>query len=169
MSDIVHSTLTYTITRPADVVAYAVNDQVANSVTAGSVTPFQFTLPLSGNRHATIRSASFQKSTIGSTNANFRLLLGRTAFTSPGDNNGYSGSAAELRAAYLGHVDFNVSNFVSLANGILIPGVFNNQSTPWLELSGLDNGILYGVLLANGAYTPVASEVIQVTLGLVQD
>src|SRR3569833_86506 len=79
-------------TRPADTTAYASGDLVANSTTAGSVTPLTFTL---GNTfpqgQLRLTRARIYKSGTTATNANFRLhLYEASPVPANGDNGAWS-------------------------------------------------------------------------------
>jgi acetyl-CoA acetyltransferase len=68
--------LSSTITRPADTTAYAAGDLVANSTTAGSVTPFIFDLSLGrGLAISSIQRVRLFKSAASATLAQFILHL----------------------------------------------------------------------------------------------
>lgn len=151
---------TLAITRPADTTAYASGDLVANNVTAGSVTPLQFTVSdVAGTTQVPIRGTvtrarmRFNDETV--TNAQFRLHL-YTASPTPanGDNGAWK---TTKHAEYLGSIDVTVdkvftSNAVGISAAAAIP----------FELSA--GAVLYGLLEARAAYTPTSGEVFNITI-----
>src|SRR6185437_974597 len=80
--------LSANFTRPADTTAYATGDLVANSTTAGSVTPLSFTAPRYATGSGQVRRARLKKSTNTTTNATFRLHLYATSPTPTNGDNG---------------------------------------------------------------------------------
>lgn len=136
-------------TRPADTTAYAANDLVANSTTAGSVTPMSFNLP----PFSMITWASLKKSTATATNANFTLHLFNSSPTvANGDNSAFS----PTNSNYLGslQLDSTTSLFSDAAGSV-------NRLTS----NGIPcGGTVYGLLLAGAAYTPASAEVFTITL-----
>ena len=148
-------TVTASFTRPNDTTAYAVGDLVADTTTAGSVTPMKFVIPDTG-RGILIRRAWLRKSGTGITSALFRLHLYRTSsiVCANGDNGAWSTDSV---AFYADACDITVDRaFTDGAAGFGLP------------LSGSEINVqqntLIGVLEARGAYNPAALEVF--TLGL---
>lgn len=137
-------------TRPSDTTAYAANDLVANSTTAGSVVPLSFTLPT----NALITSVTLSKSTSTATNANFTVhLFGSSPTVSNGDN----GAFAPTFSNYLGAAAVDSTG-----------SLFNNNAGAVNRLSNnalAAGGTIYALILAVAAYTPASAEVFTVTIG----
>lgn len=141
-------------TRPADTTAYASGDLVANSTTAGSVTPMQFIMPASISGHIHIHRCRLLKSDASTTNAAFRVHF----FTSsPVFSNGDNGAIIpDNPTAYLGYIDVTVAHaFATDAVG------WGGAATDALAIAAdLDAGAsIYCALEARGAYTPASAEV----------
>lgn len=139
-----------TFNRPADTTAYASGDLVANSVTAGSVTPLTFDLGNTAGGGGEVKRAKIRKSGTTVTNASFRLHLYSAA---PVPTNGDNGAwLTDGVANYLGWIDVTVDKaFGDGAAGVGVPTVgtgvvFGTVAT------------LYGLLEARGAYTPASAE-----------
>lgn len=145
--------------RPADTIAYAFGDLVANSTTAGSVVPMPFVLGMS---KGLIRSAKFKTSnaTLAS-GATFRLHLWSQAPTvTGGDNAAVFATAAGLAtsAGYLGYVDCTADVWFSDGSegrGYPSPDIHFDLGT---------GSTVYGLLEARGAITPASGATITCTL-----
>ena len=148
-------------TRPADTTAYASGDLVANSVTAGSVVPMQFTASRATGKGGMIRRIRLRKSGTGVTNASFRLHLYSAAPSTiaNGDNGAWSTSGV---ADYIGALDVTMDRAFTdgaAGNGLPITGGEINYVAD----------TLFGLLEARGAYTPASGETFTVTLELLQN
>jgi len=111
--------VTATFTRPADTTAYASADLVANSTTAGSVTPMSFAVgrPNAGGQ---IRRVRIVKSGTSAANATFRLhLYSASPTVANGDNGAFSTDKA---ANYNGFVDVTAANTVAFTDGTAVHG-----------------------------------------------
>lgn len=146
-----------TITRPADVTAYATGDLLANSTTAGSVTPFIFA---SGSPRNMLASRFFMVSSNDTvTNKNYQLyLFGRSPTVSNGDNGAFAvtkangmdsicavfGSSAAVNSGGGSINTFlpidGAGTFLTSGSVVLLPGTF------------------YGLIKVNAAYTPTSAE-----------
>lgn len=142
-----------TFTRPADTTAYTANDLVANSVTAGSVVPMSFTIPVPG---ISLERVQVSANSSTNTNAKFNLQL---YSSSPTATNGDNGAWLTTSSNWLGTVaiDCTVSAFSDKLTGM---GYANTVDTP----VSLGSGTVYGLLQATAAYTPTSAEVFTVTL-----
>jgi len=141
-------------TRPADTTAYASGDLVANSTTAGSVTPMTLSAANAAGGEVSIRRVRLQKSGTGVTNAAFRLHLYRGLPTvANGDNGVWSSSGA---ANYLGSIDVTVDK--AMTDGSVGYGAAAVNA----NIAFLRGTALYGLLEARGAYTPASGEVFTV-------
>jgi len=150
------------ITRPADTTAYAAGDLLANSTTAGSVTPFTFThdgvvQPVQVSRF--IMKSS--QDTI--TNKNFQLyLFGTSPVVTNGDNGAFAVTAAN-GGNTLGGV---YGSSVAVATG----GGCINYLYPMDAAGTFANGWIpqvftlpfYGLIKVNAAYAPASAEVFEI-------
>lgn len=147
-------------TRPNDTTAYASGDLVANSTTAGSVTPLVFRLGY--GQSIMIREVRLLIAAITvNTNANFLLHLYNT---SPTVTNGDNGAWLSTSSGYLGSTAINATTQTFSDNTVGV-GTYVNTAVgaPWVAL-GDTNYTLYGLLSATAAYTPGAQKVHTVTL-----
>jgi hypothetical protein len=146
--------------RPADVTAYASGDLVANSTVAASVRPLSFPVGFK-RRGGMIRRVKIRKSGTGVTNAAFRVHIycPMPLTLSNGDNGAWTTNQS---AAYAGSFDVTVGTvFTDGAVGIGI------------SLAGsevlFNEDMLYVLLEARGAYTPVSGETFSVDLEVVRN
>lgn len=146
-------------TRPSDTTAYASGDLVANSTTAGSVTPMTFSIGYGTGLKVYRASVKFNSST--PTNAKFRLHL---YSSSPTVTNGDNGTWLSTESGYLGAIDIDASA-LTFSDSTSAYGIYVNTalSIPMLIVSGV-NATVYGLLAATAAYTPTSAEVFTVTL-----
>lgn len=146
-------------TRPADTTPYTAADLVANSTTAGSVTPLTFRQGYGQN--LIIRQVRLKINTAVNTNAKFLLHLYNTT---PTNTNGDNGAWLTTSSGYMGNVaiDGTLQTFSDNTVGI---GVYINTAvaSPWLVV-GDGNYILYGLLSATAAYTPTSGGIFTATL-----
>lgn len=144
-------------TRPADTTAYASGDLVANSTTAGSVTPLSWVIARSDTGSVFIRRFKLSKTNTTITSASFRLHL-YTA--SPTVTNGDNGAWLSTESGYLGSLDITVDKVFSASSaGYGVPQ--NGYEINAALASGLT---IYGLLEARAAYTPANAEVLTVSL-----
>ena len=151
-------------TRPNNTTAYASGQLVANSVTAGSVVPLQFSV--GGNSmpgEFRLTRIRLFKSGTSSTNAAFRLHLYSAAPTAAnGDGAAWSTNQA---AAYLGSID--VAAMKAFTDGCADVG---DDPAGGEHLIRLPAGTaFYALLEARAAYTPSANEQFTVTLEMVEE
>lgn len=144
-----------TITRPADTTAYASGDLIANSTTAGSVTPFTFA---GGAVPYRARRFILRTSNATVTNKNYQLFL---FSASPTVTNGDNGAFAVTAADHGRLVGVFASTAALSTGGGSVNYFYCNDSAAtsvngWLE-SRLP-GTFYGLLRANAAYTPTSAE-----------
>lgn len=142
-----------TITRPNDATAYAAGDLVANSTTAGSVTPFIFPMPTGP---FVIKAARLTKSdqTDVALSA-FRIMLFDTL--SPTVTNGDNGAIAGnfVGAGWIGSVTYNTLMIAGSDDAI---DVINLTEGQWIRSTLNAGKFLYGLLEARAAYVPAALE-----------
>lgn len=151
------------MTRPADVIAYASGDLVANSTTAGSVVALVFDVGREPKEGVVITKARIRKSGTSATNASFYLHLYRRAPTvTNGDNGVYLSNEAD---DYLGA--FNIVSMMAFSdgaagNGAALVGNF-------IATKPIVSNSIFGLLEARGAYTPASGEMFDIALELLQD
>ena len=147
--------------RPANVLAYAAGQLVANNTVAASVAPLQFAvgrnaLGLGGQ----IRRIRMRKTSAALTGASFRLHL---YTSSPTVSNGDGGTWLSNQAAtYVGSLDVTMD--VAFTDGASGNGVPRFGT----EINFTSN-TLYGLLEARGAYAPASGETIEVELEVTQN
>jgi len=141
---------------------YAVNKVVGTN-------PVTFTFAVSGfTQSANITKATLVKSTATTANANFSLFLFGVKPSAIADNANFTFLPAGVSNAvdYLGVIQFPA--FVAGAAGSNsvcdVAGFEIAMSSPGLDLSSNPNGTIYGILVANAAYTSVAGEVFSLKL-----
>lgn len=138
-------------TRPSNTTQYAATDLVANSATAGSVVPLTFNTGRGGLR---IKGAHITKTDeTDVTAADFSLhLFGSSPTVANGDN----GTISYNYQDKFGDIDF--ATMVAATD------------VAWAISTGLDlnwytaGGNIYGLIEADGTYTPASAEVFAVTL-----
>ncbi len=148
---------TASFTRPNDTTAYAANDLVANSTTAGSVVPMPFVFPTGYGASLQIRSIRIQKSGTTATNGNFHVRL---YASSPTCANGDNGAWSTNLSGYLGKSDPAIVE--AFTDGCAVVDSLSELADLQVDL-GTAN-VIYGLLVADAAYTPAAQEVFTVTL-----
>lgn len=138
-----------TITRPSDTTAYAAGDLVANSTTAGSVTPVTFAFGAPAHR-LSLRNLTIRKSQASITNANFRLwLLDASPTVTNGDNGAIAGTW--LSTAICEPIQVDVIALLT-GGGAIGSSVFTEDMI-------ILPGTIYALLEATAAYTPASAEV----------
>ncbi len=149
---------TATFARPADTTQYASGDLVANSTTAGSVTPMEWNVADYDTGVAFIRRAKIKKSATSVTSASFRLhLYGASPTIANGDNSAWS----TTESTYYGAIDVTVDRaFSDSSAGFGVP-VTGSEINAHLRSGGKK---IYGLLEARGTYTPASAETFSVTL-----
>lgn len=145
MKTILNST---SFSRPTDTTPYAAGDLVANSTTAGSVSPMTFSFS-EGTAPLWLRSVTLRKSQATITNANFRLwFLSASPTVTNGDNGAIAG-------AFLSTVLFEP---------ILLDATTLLTGGGAIGTSMFDDGMLpltapvYVLIEAMAAYTPANAE-----------
>lgn len=146
-----------TFTRPSDTTAYASGDLVANSTTAGSVTPMTFNIGYGNGFKLTRAYVKFNSATV--TNAKFRLHLYNS---SPTATNGDNGAWLTTESGYQGAIDVDAS-VLTFSDSTKAYGIYVNTAlnVPMLMST---NSVLYGLLTATAAYTPTSAEIFIVAL-----
>lgn len=141
------------ITRPADTAVYAAGDLVANSTTAGSVTPFVFSgIVRAAGYRSRIRRAGLRTSVANITNGAFNLhLFSALPTVTNGDNAAFN--VASNIAAYLGFLAISLDAIGAAGSA----GWGPVKEISWHSGNGTT---LWGLLAATAAYTPASAEVL---------
>lgn len=156
-----------TFTRPANATAYASGQMVANSTTAGSVTPIALAVARVNGGTAAIPTLKLGKSSTGVTNASFRVHLYRN---SPTASNGDGGAWLTTSSVYLGYADVTMDKvFTDEASGtgVLKDSAGNARTLLTDTAAGSQN--IYALIEARAAYTPVSAETFTLTAEVLQD
>ena len=149
--------LSASFTRPNDTTAYTSGDLVANSTTAGSVSPMSFALANPAAGQTTVKRVRLLKSGTTATNGAFRVhFYGASPTVANGDNGAWSSNKA---ANYYGSIDVTV---VAFSDGCAAAGAATAGAEVEVILSS--GSTFYCLLEARGAYTPAAEEVFTLTV-----
>lgn len=149
-------TPTANFTRPANTTAYTAADLVADSTTAGSVTPMKFSLQRLGNTGKII-SARLAKSTTTATLATFNIhLFTQSPVVTNGDNGAFAISTSRY---YLGKIA------VDMATGAQAGTAYLAETSAAVAI-GVDAETIYGLIEAGAGYTPASAEVFEVMLAI---
>ena len=146
-------------TRPSNTTAYTSGDLVANNTSAGSVAAMQFTVAVGNGRAMKIVSVKLETTNTDAGDASFRLHL---YAADPTVTNGDNGVWLTTESTTLGFVDLDTCIAYSDAIATVTP-FDDTQNFYWRLASGT---ILYGLLEARGAYTPISAEVLEVTMNI---
>lgn len=137
--------------RPANTTAYTAGDLVANNATAGSVVPLTFSTGRGGLRIKGVLVSKTDETDVA--NSDFSLhLFGSSPTVANGDNGALSYDLSDKFA------DIDLDTMVAATD------------KAWALSTGLDynwytaSGVIYGLLEADGAYTPASGETFSVTL-----
>ena len=151
---------------PNSAATYAVGDLIANSATAGSVTPLTFAgVARAAAGAASIIKARLSKTGTGTTGAAFILHL---YSASPTPSNGDDGAWLTNQAAnYLGAFEFSLANMRVFTDGVSCNGITLTGYPVTVDLSS--GTTIYGLLEARGAYVRTAAETFTVTLEVEQE
>ncbi len=150
-------------TRPSDTTTYAVGDLIANSTTAGSVTPLILPVARIPDKAATIRRVRLKKSGTSTTNAQFRAHFYKA---SPTVSNGDNGAWLTTESTYIGSFDITMNRvFSDGAKGIGIPSV----GSELILVPNAGSTDVFALLEALAAYTPTSAEVFTLTAEAFQD
>jgi hypothetical protein len=149
-------------TRPADTTAYAANDLVANSTTAGSVVPIKLPMGKGGFAIHMIQLTKTDETDVA--NADFDVNFYATVnapVSAAGDNAAWSIASVPV-SGYLGEWDLPTMTAASdEAQTILRTGDTGMLS----PIVGYNPGsYLYAFLQADGAYSPASAEVFTLTV-----
>lgn len=158
-------TVTDSFARPGNTTQYAANELVANSATAGSVTPLTFTTSALGTGRGIIRRVRLFKDDETTTAASFNIhLFTQSPVVTNGDNGAFAVSTARY---FIGTVAVDMSSgaFATTTDLIKSAAASPEINFDLVHVSPRERR-LYGLIETLGAYTPSADEVFEVTLEL---
>lgn len=151
-----------TFNRPADTTAYASGDLVANSTTAGSVTPISAAAARVNAGTGVIRRVRLTTSKTGLVGTEvFRVHLFKNSPTVTNGDNGVF-AAAGIAAIALGRVDVTLDYVYS-------DGSKGFVATDIVFDAGAATQNIYALIEARGAYTPASGETFTLALEVLQD
>ena len=147
--------------RPADTTTYAAGDCLANSTTAGSVTPLEFTLPVNGPDHGIIITGArlLKSDHTKTTGDDFRLHLWTTSPTVSGGDNA---AMSNTLTGYLGSISLDDDEEIGSADIVYCGTPDRNNNV--IYAANFTGQVIYGLLEATGAYEPASAETFDVTL-----
>lgn len=145
-----------TLTRPADTAAYALNDVIASSTTAGDTVPLSFN-SLTNSRAGTGYITKAKLWVDGdSFSTPLRLHLFDAAPTQIADNEPFQLDFS-MAASHVGFIDFPVSTLGGTGSDAALFELDDLRLA--VESKDINGGNpFYGVLTAQGAFTPTASQ-----------
>jgi hypothetical protein len=144
-------------TRPADTTAYAANDLVANSTTAGSVSPLSWSVGASGGRLVHVQLVKSDETDVANSALNLHLM-GASPTVANGDNGALSFNRDA--AIYLGSIA--IGAFVAGTDNAV--AVLRAGETGFVYPFVIPYATVYGLLEATAAYSPANAEVFTVAL-----
>lgn len=165
----------YALTRPSDTTQYAQNELVANSTSAGSVTPMRFNCERIGGK-GRLFGARMWKSTSTVTAAKFNLHLYTQAPTpTNGDNASYAVGTTKWWIATIGCdmssgnetvTSVDVSQYFALTNPVTFDLTLDGQSDGLASSSPVLS--LFGLLetQTGATYSPGSAEVFRAVLNI---
>ena len=150
-----------TFNRPADTLAYASGDLVANSTTAGSVTALSLGVARVAAGGVSIRRVRLRKSNAGVTNASFRVHFYTAAPTATNGDNGVWLTSGV--ASYRGSIDVVMDRaFSDGAAGVA-------ALSPDINIRLASGTAIFALIEARAAYAPASAETFGLMVEAVQD
>jgi hypothetical protein len=152
-----------TVTRPADTTAYASGDLLANSTTAGSVTPITLAVARVNDGSGMIRRVRLKKTGTSGTPITFRVHFYKAL---PTVTNGDNGVWLTTESTYLGSSDVTMDKvFSDGAKGIGAPNT--GSEINFTPAVGTKN--IFALIEVRGAYTPTSAEMFTLTVEVLQN
>lgn len=163
------------LTRPTDTNAYAIGDAIANSTTAASVTPLQFTVARGTGGAGRINGAQLMVDSATAFGAIRLHLFNTTPFAAAGfqaDNAALALTYTAIKTGsagsnpnYIGYIDF--PTFTALSASAVANGVCDLTELNFDTASG--SSVIFGLLEARAAFTPANGGKFNVSLDVIQD
>jgi hypothetical protein len=150
--------------RLANATAYALGQLVANSATAGTVTPIACAVARKNAGTGVLTGLRLSKTGTSVINALFRVHLFKTApTTTVADAGVFAGAVNGVTSIALGYVDVTLDQ--SYSDGA--KGFVAIQAKAFDTAAGSQN--IYALIEARAAYTPVSGETFTVSLEVLRD
>ena len=151
-----------TFTTPSGTSAYASGNLIANSATAGSVTPLSFTVCSATGQSGMVRRVRVKTPDTGFAGQSVRIHLYKT---SPTPTNGDHAAWLTTESTYIGALDVTLDkHFSDAEKGIGVPiagSEINFDCTTGTQ-------IIFGLVEARGAITPQGAKLMAVTLEVLE-
>lgn len=159
--------VTATLTRPADTATYGTGDLIANSTSAGSVSPIAIAAARANGATGMVRKVRLATSNTAWANNTVRVHLFRSAPTSSaGDNGVFAGSVNGIAAVHLGYFDVTFdAAFSDGVKGEAVPNV--GSEINFDPASGTAN--IYALLEVRGPYAPASGQTFALALEVLQN
>lgn len=155
------------ITRPANVTAYAAGDAVSE-VTSNDYFTFEGIFAQGGKAHGEILTAKLHSSGVVATSIDAELFLFRAAITEVADNAAWDTITDTQMLTLIAKIDFPIANFYVGANSSVCE--VRDLNLPFtLDQVGSTRPNLIGQLVSRNAYMPITSEVFTVELMIRRD
>lgn len=163
------------LTRPSDTNAYAIGDAIANSTTAASVTPLQFTVARGTGGAGRIIGGQMWLNSATAFGAMRLHLFNTTPFAAAGfqaDNAALALTYTALKTGsaganpnYIGYIDF--TSFTAFSACAMANGVCDLSELSFDTASG--SSVIFGLLEARAAFTPANAGTFVMSLDVIQD
>jgi hypothetical protein len=163
------------LTRTSDGNVYAIGDQIASTITAGSVTPLQFTVARAVGGTGRIIGSRLAVSSATAFGAIRLHLFNTTPFAAgsfQGDNAAMALTYAAFKTGsagtnpnYIGFIDY--TSFTAHTTSAVSVGVANQTELAFFCAAA--SQVIFGLLEARAAFTPASAETFNVALDIVQD
>jgi hypothetical protein len=154
---------TATFTRPADTNIYAIGDLIANSVTAGSVTPMTLAVSRANDTTGMLRKVRVKTNDTAWASKNVRVHFYKN---SPTVTNGDNGAWLSTESEYLGYSDILLDrHFSDFEKGFGVASV--GSEFIFAPSSGTQN--IFALLEARDAVTPGSGKTWTVTVEVIKD
>lgn len=161
-------------TRPADTTAYAIGDAIANSTTAGDVTPLTFTVARANGLSGRVIGAHLITDSATAFGAIRLHLFNTTPFAAAGfqaDNSALALTYTALTTGsagssphYIGSIDFETF----IAHSASARSIGQASPTELVFDCAAANQLIYGLLEARAAFTPASAQKFTVGLDVIQ-
>jgi hypothetical protein len=160
--------ITDSFTRPNNTTAYADGDIIANHATAGSVVPLKFAIGARGGH--IVRVAIQKTDQTDVVNSDFTLQLFTEDPTFVNGDNGAFAAGTNISGHFASITIPLMTAYSDDAQGLINVGETGGPqvSAGYSSIHAV-GPVIYGVLMANGAYSPVAEEVFTVILTIDPD
>lgn len=163
------------LTRPGDTNAYSIGDAIANSTTAGSVVPLQFTVARVAGYTGRVTGALLTVNSASAFGFTRLHLFNQAPFAAAGyqaDNaalaltyTALKTGAAGTNPNYIGYIDFN--GFQAQSSAAVSEGACDLTELDFTPAAA--SQVIFGLLEARAAFTPANAGTFNVTLDIVQD